>query len=59
MFKKKTNNYVSDVDQTLAELREHLPVSESQHKEINKHTKIAQHRDRKQSNEQSTIWENF
>ena len=59
MLKKQTKNFVSDVDETLAQLREKLPESESQRQEIEKHSKIAKQRDHIQTTEESIIWEDF
>ena len=45
-FEKKVNkNFVSELDVFLSELHESTPLSESQQKEIDKHTRIFKMRD--------------
>jgi len=59
MFKKKTPNYVSDLDKFLESKRKNTPLSQSQQKEIAKHQKIADKRDHIQKEDDSNIWEDF
>lgn len=59
MFKKKTNNYVSDLDKFLEEKRRETPLSKSQQKEIAKHQNIADKRDHPHKEDDSNIWEEF
>lgn len=59
LFKKKTNNYVSNLDKFLEEKRAHLPESPSQRKEREKYEKIARLRDKPQDTPENKIWEGF
>lgn len=59
MFKKQTNNYVSELDQFLAKIRKDIPETSSQIKEREKFAKLAELRDHKQPKDESQIWEDF
>lgn len=56
---KKVTNYISEIDQLLAELRATVPESDSQRKEREKHQRIAQQRDNAIDSETIEIWEEF
>jgi hypothetical protein len=56
---KKTNNYVSEIDQLLAELRITVPESESQREERKKYDRIDRLRDHPTSEEKDDLWEEF
>ena len=56
---KKTNNYVSEIDQLLAELREHVSESDSQREERKKYERIDRLRDHPESKDKDDLWEKF
>jgi hypothetical protein len=56
---KKVTNYISEIDQLLAELRATVPESEAQRKEREKYQRIAQKRDNATDSETIEIWEEF
>ena len=55
----KTSHYVSEIDQLLAELRLHVPESNSQAQERKKYNRISQLRDHRVIQEKVEIWEEF
>jgi hypothetical protein len=59
LFKKKTQNYCSDLDNFLEKMREILPLSESQRLEIKKHARINTLRDTVQMQKKETLWKDF
>ncbi|NNM60500.1 MAG: hypothetical protein HKM04_11910 [Legionellales bacterium] len=56
---KKQSNYVSEIDQLLAELRSTVEESPQQVKERVKAKEIARKRDNPQVKEKIEIWEEF
>lgn len=56
---KKEPNYISEIDQLLAELRGIVPESKSQREEREKYQKIAQKRDHVMAENENEIWEEF
>lgn len=56
---KKDQNYVSEIDQLLAELRAVVPESKSQREEREKYQKVAQKRDHVMAENENEIWEEF
>lgn len=59
MFKKQTNNYVSELDQFLAKIRKDIPETSSQIQEREKFAELDKLRDHKQPKDKSQIWEDF
>ncbi len=56
---KKDQNYVSEIDQLLAELRAIVPESKTQREEREKYQVIAQKRDHVMAENENEIWEEF
>ena len=56
---KKANNYVSEIDQLLAELRTTVPESDSQRDERKKYERIDRLRDNPTPENKTDLWEEF
>lgn len=56
---RKQSNYVSEIDELLAELRASLPESDSQKAEVKKYKEINEKRDKVKEKTNTDLWENF
>lgn len=56
---RKQTNYVSEIDELLAELRATLPESDSQKAEVKKYKEIDEKRDKVKEKTNTDIWEEF